>query len=92
MVFGGKIGEGWTCDVDPNELIFYFWVFTYVPIFVKIDQETRPWACAQTDRRTDAYSLCKLVFGRPYYRSRLRYVCRLSSVTFCIVAKWYVLA
>jgi len=31
------------------------------------------------------------VFGRPYYRSRLWYsmssVCRLSSVTFCIVAK-----
>jgi len=36
------------------------------------------------------------VFGRPYYRSCLWYtvssvVC-LSSVTFCIVAKWYVLA
>ena len=40
------------------------------------------------------------IFGRPYYRSRLWYtlssvclssVCRLS-VTFCIVAKWYILA
>ena len=42
-----------------------------------------------------------LVFGRPYYRLSLWYsvssvclsvVCRLSSVTFCIVAKRYVLA
>ena len=37
------------------------------------------------------------IFGRPYYRSRLWYTvssvcCRLSSVTFCIVAKRYVLA
>jgi len=37
------------------------------------------------------------IFGRPYYRSSLWYtllfVCRLlSSVTFCIVTKWYVLA
>jgi len=36
-----------------------------------------------------------LIFGRPYYRSRLWHivssVCHLS-VTFCIVAKWYVLA
>jgi len=35
-----------------------------------------------------------MVFGRPYYRSRLWYtvssVC--LSVTFCIVAKWYFLA
>jgi len=24
-----------------------------VPIFVKIDQEMRPWECSQTDRQTD---------------------------------------
>jgi len=41
----------------------------------------------------------RFLFGRPYYRSCLWYtvssVCCLSvclSVTFCIVAKWYVLA
>jgi len=38
----------------------------------------------------------RLVFGRPYYRSSLWYtvssVCLLLSVTFCIVAKWYILA
>jgi len=32
-----------------------------------------------------------VVFGRPYYQSRLWYkVC--LSVTFCIVAKWCILA
>ena len=40
---------------------------------------------------------CHLIFGRPYYRSCLWYnvssvVCRRLSVTFCIVAKRYVLA
>ena len=41
--------------------------------------------------------LTSFIFGRPYYRSSLWYsvssvVCRLSSVMFCIVAKWCVLA
>jgi len=36
---------------------FYFGGFTSLSVFwvlVKIDQEMRPWECAQTDRRTDA--------------------------------------
>jgi len=27
-----------------------------VPIFVKIDQEMRPWECSQTDRHTDTHT------------------------------------
>jgi len=48
MFWGGKMGKGW-CDVDPNELVCTFGVLTSVAILVKIDQEMRPWECAQTD-------------------------------------------
>jgi len=30
-------------------MFLLLWVFTSVPISVKVDQETRPWVCAQTD-------------------------------------------
>jgi len=35
-----------------KELVFSFGVFTSVPVLVKIDQEMRPWQCA--DGQTDA--------------------------------------
>ena len=39
--------------LTPNELVLPFGVLTSVPIFVKIDQEMRPWECSQTDTQTD---------------------------------------
>jgi len=49
-------------------------------------------------RVSNVHMCCSRIFGRPYYRSSLWYsmssVCLSSvclSVTFCIVAKWYIL-
>jgi len=48
-IFGGKMGKEW-CDVYPERTRFYFWVFTSVPILVKI--QMRAWECTQTDTWT----------------------------------------
>ena len=56
MVFfwgGGKIGEGVVRYWPPTNSFLLFGFLTSVPIFVKIDQEMRPWECPQTDRHTD---------------------------------------
>jgi len=39
--------------LTPNELVLFLGVLMSVPIFVKIDQEMRPWECSQAERQTD---------------------------------------
>jgi len=48
----GKRGSGGAI-VTPTNSFLVFVVLTSVPIWVKIDQEMRPWECSQTDRHTD---------------------------------------
>jgi len=52
-VLGAKIGE-WVvrCWLPPNSFLL-LGVVTSVPLFVKINQEMRPWECGQTDGQTD---------------------------------------
>jgi len=38
--------------LTPTNSLLLFGVLTSVPIWVKIDQEMRPWECSQTDRHT----------------------------------------
>ena len=55
-VLGGKIGERVVRYWPPTNSFLLFGVLTSVPIFVKIDQEMRPWECSQTDRQTDTHT------------------------------------
>jgi len=41
------------CDIQRTHSYFSDFL-TSMPLFVKIDQEVRPWKCGQTDTRTDA--------------------------------------
>ena len=53
-VLWGKMGEELVQCWPPNKLVLTsrcFYVL-YVPILVKIDQEMRPWECAQMKRHT----------------------------------------
>ena len=63
--FWGVIGEGMVRYWLRTNSFALFGVFTSVPLFVKMDQEMRPWEL-QTDRQTDAgkndFIIC-LIYG-----------------------------
>jgi len=55
-VLEDKISDGMVRYWPPTNSFLLLGVFTSVAIFVKIDQEMRPWECSQTDRQTDRYT------------------------------------
>jgi len=51
--FGGQNRGRGGAILTPTNSSLLLGVLTSVPILVKIDQEMRPWECAQTVRYTD---------------------------------------